>query len=47
MKQEQFLKCGMGCKQYAYWMFLDSKVVHPQAMECGTEPLPEIVVGRN
>jgi len=47
MKEEQYLICSIWGKQYAYWVFLDGKVVSLKAMECDTEPLPEIIVGRN
>ncbi len=35
--EEQFAYIGISMKTYAYWMFLDNKVAHPQALE-ETEP---------
>ena len=47
MMAQQYIICSIWHKQYAYWMFLESKCVHPQVFDIGFEPLPEIFIGRN
>ena len=32
-REEQFAYVGISSKNRAYWMFLDNKVAHPQAIE--------------
>ena len=46
-KEDRYAYVSIGGKQYTYWLFLESKIVHPQALEIDTEPLDEVIVWRN
>ena len=46
-QDEQYASIGISGKQYAYWMFLESKLVSSAALLEGLAPLDTVIVWRN